>query len=250
MPINRAWSKDWAARGYKEPMASAWVTPPPPPQLVRLYHLATWDNALSNIERGRLKVSTFSDSNDPFELLALWIGDKKTRAVVREHKERLEKEIGLLCFSANWSSPPLWSHYADRHRGICLGFDISKDTVQAVSYSKARLNNKAKMILQSGDIDDPLRDLLVHTKFSDWSYEREYRMKVPLNKAIIDKGLFFWPFGAELELREVVLGPLSQDSELPKVRSLVSARFPSAKTFKARLAFQSYGIVPNEKTVP
>lgn len=231
-------------------MASAWVTPPPPSHLIRLYHLISWDHALNNLEHGRLKVSSFSDSNDPFELLALWIGDKNTRIAVREHKKQFEREMGLLCFSANWSSPPLWSHYADKHRGICLGFDIPKDKVVAVSYSASRLKSQAKKIMLSSDIDDPLRDLLVCTKFSDWSYEREYRMRIPLKKAINERGLFFWPFGKELKIMEVILGPVSKDNDLPSIRSLVSAKYPVAKTFKARMAFQSFGIVPDERTVP
>jgi hypothetical protein len=250
MPINKAWSKDWGARGYKEPMASAWVTPPPPSNLIRLYHLTSWQHGLEDLRFERLKVSTFSDSNDPFELLALWIGDKVTRAAVREHKEQIEKAVGLLCFSANWSSPPLWTHYADKHRGICLGFDIPRDKVVAVSYSASRLNNQAKKIIKSGDIDEPLRDLLIRTKFSDWSYEREYRMRITLKNAVNDKGLWFWPFGNELKLMEVILGPLSKDADIAGVRSLVGGKYPLAKTFKARMAFQSFGIVPDERTVP
>jgi hypothetical protein len=251
MPINKAWSKDWIAYGYKDPiMASAWVTPPPPRHLIRLYHLTSEKHALDDLRKSRLKVSTFSDSNDPFELLALWIGDKITREAVRAHKRQLESAMGLLCFSANWSSPPLWSHYADKHRGLCLGFDVPREHVLAVSYSKSRLQNQAKKILQSSDIDDPLRDLLVCTKFSDWSYEREYRMKINLKDAVREKSLFFWPFGNELKLIEVILGPLSRNADLPTVRSLVDANYSGVKTYKARLAFQSYGVVPNEKTVP
>ena len=30
----------------------------------------------------------------------------------------------ILCFSRNWDNLLLWSHYGDRHMGVCLGFDI------------------------------------------------------------------------------------------------------------------------------
>jgi len=45
------------------------------------------------------------------------------REFLRWTKERLIGKLGLLCFSRNWHNPVLWSHYADKHRGICPGFD-------------------------------------------------------------------------------------------------------------------------------
>ena len=33
----------------------------------------------------------------------------------------------------------MWSHYADRHEGICLGFEIPKELLSKVSYQNDRL---------------------------------------------------------------------------------------------------------------
>ncbi len=231
-------------------MASAWVTPPPPPHLSRLYHLATWRHAVSDIENSRLKVLTRTDSNDSFELLAIWIGDREIRTVVQDHKKRLDSELRLLRFSANWSSPPLRSHCTERHKGICVGFDIPSTKVIEVSYSKAPLKDQTNEILQRRNINTAVRDLLICTKFNDWSYEQEYRMQVSLNKAIKSTGIFFSQFGRELVLKDVILGPLANTSEVRRVRSIVDSKYPNAVTFKARLAFQSYGVVPDERTVP
>ena len=35
---------------------------------------------------------------------------------------RISKTIGILCLSARSDSVLMWSHYADKHRGICLEF--------------------------------------------------------------------------------------------------------------------------------
>jgi hypothetical protein len=249
MPINRALSAEWKKAGYKPGMASAWVTRPPPDDLIRVYHFSSEVFAIDDIKHGRLKISRFSDMNDPFELLALAFDDSHSRTAVRQFKEDFDLKTGLLCFSANWNSPPLWSHYADRHRGICLGFDIPRDSALFVSYSERRLQAQTKRISQRNDIDDALQQLLLRTKFNDWNYEREIRVKIPLNKSIADNGMFFWPFGNDLRLVEVVIGPLS-NANLFATRADVKAKYPDAKTFKARLAFKSFGIVPDERTVP
>jgi hypothetical protein len=47
--------------------------------------------------------------------------------------------MGLLCFAGDWSEPVMWSHYAEKHTGICLGFDVSRSAVQQVSYQDDRI---------------------------------------------------------------------------------------------------------------
>ncbi|NDP48093.1 MAG: DUF2971 domain-containing protein [Sulfuriferula multivorans] len=91
---------------------------------MRLYHLTTAEYAISNIGLRRLKIARFGDLNDPFELLAAELEDKDFRKAVKSWKNEFHNTKGLLCFSESWHNPVLWSHYADKHRGVCLGFDI------------------------------------------------------------------------------------------------------------------------------
>jgi hypothetical protein len=42
----------------------------------------------------------------------------------------------MLCFSRDWHNPVQWSHYADKHRGICLGFDVPDSLLVPVQYTK------------------------------------------------------------------------------------------------------------------
>src|ERR1700681_4254027 len=93
-------------------------------------HLTLLEHAKTNIQFRRLKVAMFSDANDPFELLALNCrgrGKREARKVLRQFKESQDDETGVLCFSRSWSNPVLWSHYADKHKGVCLGFDVKED---------------------------------------------------------------------------------------------------------------------------
>jgi hypothetical protein len=47
----------------------------------------------------------------------------------------MEKRFTLLCFSADWSHPLIWAHYSDKHRGLCLGFEIPSEVAKAKTRS-------------------------------------------------------------------------------------------------------------------
>ena len=144
-------------------------------------HLTSAEFAINNIALGRMKVARFSDLNDPFELMALNLRELSTRKVVIDFKNTEDSHTGLLCFSANWTSPVLWSHYGAKHCGICLGFDIEKGRAEKVQYEDERIREK---LGEEGDplvLDKKLQDLLLRTKYSHWNYEEEYRVFVPGN---------------------------------------------------------------------
>src|SRR5262245_27709943 len=115
----------WVARGYPRDMASAAVSEPPPLGYRRVYHFTPATHAISDIVFRRMKVARFSEMNDPIELLAFMPGPAGQKAF-RQYREEANKANGVLCWSADWREPVLWSHYADRHRGICLGFDLKE----------------------------------------------------------------------------------------------------------------------------
>ena len=249
MPMNRAFRQEWVAAGYGSQMGSAEVVRPPSKEFIRVYHTTSAEFGLSDIGLARMKVARFSDLNDPFELLAMNFRERKIRNVIRDFKDAYDSHTGLLCFSANWTNPVLWSHYGSKHRGVCLGFNLRQHLVNKVEYQSDRI------LASLGDQPDPLtlnddlQNLLLCTKFRHWEYEEEYKVFLPLENVIKEGRLHFRAFDNDLDLAEVILGPqctLSLDS----VRRLTRALHPHAVTFKARLAFKFFAIVPDERTVP
>jgi hypothetical protein len=57
------------------------MTEPAPEGFVRAYHLTMLEHAKTDIQFCRLKVATFVDANDPFELLALNLRDTSLSGV-------------------------------------------------------------------------------------------------------------------------------------------------------------------------
>ena len=105
---------------------------------MRVYHFIDEQFGLENIKRRRLKIARIGELNDPFEFIAR-AEDKLERAALRSTKEAQTKSTGLLCFSKSWKNPVQWSHYADRHRGFCLGFDVPDTLIKKVTYGKTPL---------------------------------------------------------------------------------------------------------------
>jgi len=247
VPLDEKLRKQWKSAGYERGHGSDAVLAPPPPGLKRLYYLTGPEHAISNIVFGRVKISRFSELNDPFELLGQNFGQQDIRQLVRAHKSTFNDSQGVICLSEDWVDPVLWSHYASKHKGLALGFDVDSTLVQSVKYSSSRLNNKIARGTKS--ITKELADLLTYTKYESWGYEREWRMLISLASAEKEGGLYFMPFGSGLKLKEVILGSLC-DSDLRKVRVLVDQHHAGVKTYRARLALRSFRIIPNGSTVP
>ncbi|TIV19492.1 MAG: DUF2971 domain-containing protein [Mesorhizobium sp.] len=249
MPMNKEFRAEWTALGYSEHMGSAEVVRPPESNVRRVYYLTFTEYAISNIALGRIKVSRFSDLNDPFELLALRGNDAQVRNFGRLLRDEYDRTTGLICFSTNWISPPLWSHYASRHHGICLGFDIPRANLAEVVYQESRVRDHlSDKSWPPSELSFELRAKLATTKFEEWAYESEARMLFPLETVAKAGGLYFKDFATDLKLAEVILGPLC-DIPLARIRSLVSALHPAAVTFRSRLAWHSFSVVPMESTV-
>lgn len=89
---------------------------------MRVYNslAAQWAERRSRA-KGRIKISRFDDLNDPFELLAAQLRSKDVRKAFGALRDHMCANRGVLCFSRGWHNPLLWSHYGDKHRGICLG---------------------------------------------------------------------------------------------------------------------------------
>jgi hypothetical protein len=249
MPMNNHLRSLWAKRGkgYSAHSASAAVVPPPPEGFRRAYYITTSDHALSNIIFRRLKVARFSELNDPFELLGMNLGGVRDRIRVQESKKKFDADNGLVCFSEDWLDPVLWSHYAAKHHGVALGFDLVK--AFDVEYRKERDESLLPIGVGNKAEDTVVQSVLFTTKFESWKYEREWRILVPLRTAVSEGNLHFFAMGDNVLLREVILGSLCT---LPfdRVRELVNTHHTNVVTIKSRMADKFFSIVPDENTVP
>jgi Protein of unknown function (DUF2971) len=213
---------------------------------MRVYHFLSTRYALEDIAYRRIRISRYADLNDPFELLATNVRDRNTRRIVREWKTKFDRTTGLLCFSKSWRNTVLWSHYASKHRGICLGFELNSSLARPILYSESRLEVEFKNKDPRQGLDRQFVRRLVRTKYAHWRYEREIRILPRLEDAVLEGTSWFLPFSKELSLREVILGPLCVKS-VDKTRAIVDRLYGSVSVHKARLAFLEFKVVKDRR---
>ena len=208
---------------------------------MRVYHFVNRKYGLQDIEQRRLKISTINELNDPFELLGIASKDQGLRQAYIDTKAGLAKYGGLLCFSRNWKNPVQWSHYADRHRGLCLGFDVTAE-LAPVTYVPRRLKPDLEAMRAAGAAAQAHMLQMLTTKFSHWRYENEYRLFVRLKTKDKKTGHYFFRFSDRVALREVIVGTNSTITR-DELRRALGDMAAKVEVHKARLAFRTFQVV-------
>ncbi len=112
--------------------------------------------------------------SDPLELL-----DPETLEGVRQDTEnnmRAEKNVhGVYCLTESSTNILMWSHYACKHTGFCIEYDV-----------EVLKENNLELFKVAYSTRTPESDLFIHhpqdiikifsTKSTDWMYEQEWRI--------------------------------------------------------------------------
>ncbi len=88
----------------------------------------------------------------------------------------------------------LWSHYGDKHRGICLGFDVPDEMLEPIDYVESMELVDLNLIKSINQLDENFMKKIIFQKFKDWRYEEEYRGWAGLDEKDSTTGLFSWSF--------------------------------------------------------
>ena len=255
---------------------------------MRLYHFLNERYGLEDLREKRLKIGRIMELNDPFEFMGADLSDRSFRESMEKTKRDLSEKLGILCFSEIWNHPVQWAHYADGHKGLCLGFDIPDHLLAAVNYVDERLpvdrfvaGQKAYGEKLDGERDDyigqpasrdeietkreefiemtkeqwrkeaesdkegkELMKRIVSTKYSHWSYEKEYRIFTLLQNEEID-GLYYSNFSDELKLKEVIVGVCSYVTR-SKIEDALGEMANSVEIFKVRQDFRAFVVVRDQ----
>ncbi len=212
---------------------------------MRAYHFIAEQWGLESVSLRGLKLALLEDMNDPFELLGAEFRDPDDQVAYLQLKADIHRTIGALCFSREWHNPVLWSHYADKHRGLCLGFDIPDDWAIEVNYKLTRLRPEPENYQPRND-KDTFGYKLLTTKFRHWKYEDEVRLVMKLEHAESDGQRYFLPYSDALRLREVIIGPRS-NLVIGQVLDSIQPEEGSVSVCHARLALHSYRVVRHRR---
>lgn len=169
------------------------------------------------------------------------------------------KRIGILSLSRTKRNILMWSHYAEEHKGFCIGFkeinllsSIGKIEQHDVTYQsdlpfdelswaldayddeEARIENQ----ITSESVRETFLKAIVATKFSNWKYEYETRM--------VSRSSGVYKFSPDC-VSQVILGfKMSQYHKDRLFTSLSDGKWSHVKVYQARKSKDKYGIELNE----
>jgi hypothetical protein len=213
------------------------------PEAKRLYHYTSAINGINDLDKKRLKIAEFHDLNDPYELLGVDLSNPTNRRAFGMLKEQMRGRNGVVCFSECWNDVLMWSHYGDRHRGICLGFDIPSG---AERFGPVRYVDRRLPFPADDELNERFMRRLLFTKASQWKYEREWRAFVQLeNDEWVESAfrhMFFKDFGEDLILAEVILGMACNVSKA-QVKRLLTQYNPTPAVKSARMPHRTFELL-------
>ena len=153
------------------------------------------------------------------------------------------KNRGVSCFSKNFDNMLMWSHYADSHKGVCIGFNLLPLYLSIEGYTTEKMvipvdykNEFTPMNYYQHKIESIVRWL--KTKSKVWSYEEEVRVIMNhLDFRGTDK------FIAEIDpssFASVYLGTRMPAENQAEISQLVRENYPHVTVYKIVPAIDSF----------
>lgn len=91
-----------------------------------------------------------------------------------EAHKSIIRQVGACCLSEVRDSILMWSHYANEHKGICIGFDTSKSMFKLAW--QVEYLNEFPVVSRPSDSNDTLLKKTLLSKAACWAYEKEWRI--------------------------------------------------------------------------
>jgi len=175
----------------------------------------------------------------------------------KEHAEKLRIQYmfyqkRILSLSSIKDNILMWSHYADSHRGFCVGIDTERaegffekycsDTECPVTLNKIKYKRKIPILIPGPDFNDPsvVIDALT-TKAENWAYECEWRYIMTLPETLMSKE------HCNIYLRdgiisEIILGCRMLELDKDEITKIIKAKERRPKLFAAKRSKDSFSL--------
>ncbi len=222
-----------------------------------LYRYLTCAHGLEALQTKRWKVGRLSELNDPLDCFPNLKNAPTTGSDLgdREHERQFwdsrNARMGILCFSEKIDDPVIWSHYAQAHTGIALGFDVPNLELAVqflkVSYPPDGIRPITDWHLveprNSKDRTEGNRQITAAytVKAPSWHYEAERRRFVELHSCQMIGSHFFQEIPHEW-LKRVVLGVrcVIHERDIRNVLKSYSNEGSDIAIFRAQMNKESY----------
>ena len=197
------------------------------PETKPFYYFAPTKYALEGVKNHRLKAAELDKANDPYELLPVRCNNEIEDTLCKQLKQSISDGFKMICLSETYKNPSLWGHYADNCMGVCLGFDVEvhedKDRrrITKMEYIKDKRDvSKFGFNFVNGELSlaRNKKNKIHNYKSHYWKHEEEWRIWEFETNLKLDpiSGLYFFPFGDLLKLREILIGFRCKDENIKR----------------------------------
>jgi hypothetical protein len=231
----------------------------------------------SVLENSRIRFTQPDLFNDPFESFPSFAEEKKQKIeqvkaefkagtgfeippdslnrILKEFYQELSaipttlgKSLVSLCVTKRNNNALMWSHYAESHKGLAVGFNSdcsffqpgngkAKQGLREVIYSEKR--ESAFTGNSISNMDEELEKYFF-TKSCDWEYEEELRICAFTQFADVKdnfrgEDLYLFSFPTEC-VEEIILGFRMSEENKKKTVEIANRIYPTAKLFQAILS--------------
>ncbi|MGN7986242.1 DUF2971 domain-containing protein [Pedobacter sp. 22226] len=153
-------------------------------------------------------------------------------------KANLHASFGLLSLTSKADNLLMWAHYANSHRGFCVGFDrdilfdVVKGTLGPVNYQE---DFPFVPMFPPADEPDTTMIRLLNTKSPHWLYENEFR----LTRHGASNKVFRLPAEG---ITEIVLGASMNPDDRKAIIATIDEQLPHVRIFEARTSLEKFQI--------
>ncbi len=147
-----------------------------------------------------------------------------------------DKSLIVNCFTKKPNNILMWSHYADNHKGICIGYNYKKNGEKLFFEMGENMliglkSSIAPLYKVRYDIKYPLpynffkeepNDLMrfFKVKYKEWEYEKEYR-SVLIYSTILKQII---KYNKEI-LSKIIFGIKTSDSDIKLIKNIISENY-------------------------
>jgi hypothetical protein len=144
----------------------------------KAYGRALYSSSLHNNNRYRQLNSQEADEIAEKWITPKLIDNKDYQVKFTERIQKLENPQGVLCLSEVNNNILMWSHYAEKHTGICLEFSWPNDDPIFGKYQRVKYQTHYESVWAWLYTYDEIAKKTMFIKSIDWVYEKEYRILV------------------------------------------------------------------------
>lgn len=158
--------------------------------------------------------------------------------LAEKYRAKLKRDVGVLCLAERNDNLLMWSHYADVHRGVCLGIAPDIDPLIAMELMKVSYQDEYPELKYHERNDGEWPGVTLATKSRQWEYEAEWRV-VRVVRVGHGAGLHRLRPGA---LTDIILGSEIAENAAVQIREWVQVASMPPKLWNARRRPREYAI--------